>query len=244
MTLPPIFSYRAAESGYIPGILFILSKVYTPNEFSVRVGVLLTMATLSGIVSGPLAYGVSFLDGRHGLNTWQYLFIVEGVPTIVLSAFSYVYLFDDLRDVSWLNAEQKLLQSDRMIPFATDTDDNSVSMKDFKTALLDWKTGAFSIVFLLNSINVTSITVFSPTMIGGFGFSSLTSQLLTAPPCVVCTIGILLGGYLSARFECRSPILVIGSIIIAIGYGLLLILTDKWGKHFMFLRNKNRSVYS
>lgn len=162
----PIWN-SAAESGYIPGILFILSKVYTPDEFSIRVGVLLTMATLSGLVSGPLAYGVSFLDGRHGLTTWQYLFIVEGVPTIVLSVVSYFYLFNDIQDVKWLSTEQKVLQANRMVHQNAETDDNPVTIEKFKIAVFDWKTLAFSTVFLLNSINVTSITVFSPTLIGG-----------------------------------------------------------------------------
>lgn len=157
----------AAESGYIPGILFILSKVYTPDEFSIRVGILLTMATLSGLVSGPLAYGVSFLDGRNGLTTWQYLFIVEGVPTIVLSMVSYIYLFNDIQDVKWLSTEQKVLQVNRMVHQCAETNDNPVTMKKFKKAVFDWKTLAFSTVFLLNSINVTSITVFSPSLIGG-----------------------------------------------------------------------------
>lgn len=164
----------AAESGYIPGILFILSKVYTPDEFSIRVGILLTMATLSGLVSGPLAYGVSFLDGRNGLTTWQYLFIVEGVPTIVLSAVSYFYLFDDVQNVKWLSTEQKVLQANRMIHQNAETNDDPVTMKAFKKALFDWKTLSFSVVFLLNSINVTSITVFSPTLIGGKVESSIS----------------------------------------------------------------------
>jgi MFS family permease len=64
----------------------------------------------------------------------------------------------------------------------------------------------------------------------GFGFSSLTSQLLTAPPCAVATIGVLAGGYLAGRYNRRSPLLVVGSIIVAIGYLCLLVLYDKWGK--------------
>lgn len=129
------------------------------------------MATLSGLVSGPLAYAVSFLDGRHGLNTWQYLFIVEGVPTIVLSIVSYFYLFDDVQKVKWLSTEQKILQHNRMSHQNAETNDDPVTIKSFKTAIYDWKTWAFSLVFLLNSINVTSITVFSPTLIGGKSIS-------------------------------------------------------------------------
>lgn len=240
---------RAAESGYIPGIMFLLSKVYTPQEFSLRVSILLTMATLSGLLSGPLTYGMSYLDGRNGLHDWQYLFIVEGAPTVALAIVSYFFLFDDLQNVKWLSTEQKVLQANRMtIHQNTDTDQEAVSIQTFKDVFMDWKTWAFALVFLLNSINVTSITVFAPTLIDGrykplvvsvtylvfnlgFGFDPKTSQLLTAPPCAIATIGVLTGGYLAGRYNRRSPLLVIGSITIAIGYTCLLFLTNKWGNY-------------
>ncbi|KAI7892932.1 major facilitator superfamily domain-containing protein [Mucor mucedo] len=218
----------AAESGYIPGILFLLSKVYKPHEFSFRVSILLTMATLSGLLSGPLTYAVSYFDGMNGFHDWQYLFIFEGVPTIILSVISYFYLFDDVQDVKWLTLEQKVMQANRMSHQNSDSNEAPINLDTFKEAIFDWKTWAFSMVFLLNSINVTSITVFAPTLIGGFGFSPLTSQLLTAPPCAVATIGVLAGGYLAGRYNRRSPLLVVGSFIIAIGYLCLLVLYDKW----------------
>lgn len=141
--------------------------MYKPHEFSFRVSILLTMATLSGLLSGPLTYAVSYLDGRHGFHDWQFLFIVEGVPTIVLSVVSFFYLFDNIEDVKWLSTEQKILQANRMSHQNPDSHDDTMNWGTLKEALLDWKTCAFSVVFLLNSINVTSITVFAPTLIGG-----------------------------------------------------------------------------
>lgn len=152
--------------------MFLLSKVYNPQEFSMRVSILLTMATLSGFLSGPLTYGMSYLDGRNGLHGWQYLFIFEGAPTIVLAIVSYFFLFDDLQNVKWLSTEQKVLQANRMvIHHNTDSSYEVVSLQTFKDVLSDWKTWAFSVIFLLNSINVTSATVFAPTLIGGMVFN-------------------------------------------------------------------------
>lgn len=64
----------------------------------------------------------------------------------------------------------------------------------------------------------------------GFGFEPSTAQLLTAPPCVTGTLGILLGGYLVSRYDARAPILVIGSTMIAISYLALYFIYHKWGK--------------
>ncbi|KAI8387441.1 major facilitator superfamily domain-containing protein [Blakeslea trispora] len=220
----------AAESGYIPGIMYLLSKIYKPEEYSFRVGLLIAMATLSGLVSGPLTYAMSYFDGKNGLNDWQYLYIFEGVPTILLSFVSYLFLFDDLQDVCWLSTEQKQLQLKRMsVDQQEDTgSDSKASILAFEKVFRDWKTWAFSFVCLLNSINVTSITVFAPILIDGFGFSHLNSQLLTAPPCAVATLTVLVGGYLSGKYSKRSLLLSTGSVTMAIGYLCLLLFNDKW----------------
>jgi sugar phosphate permease len=168
----PVFSLyillSAAESGYIPGIMYLLSKFYKPAEFSFRVSILLTMATLSGLLSGPLAYSMSYFDGLHGMHDWQYLFIFEGVPTIALAFVSYFTLFDDLQVVGWLTPEQKILQANRMIEHQSNkSTDSSIGMNTMKIVFYDWKTWAFSLVFLLNAINITSLGVFAPTLING-----------------------------------------------------------------------------
>ncbi|OBZ90516.1 putative transporter C11D3.18C [Choanephora cucurbitarum] len=210
--------------------MYLLSKFYKPEEFGVRVGLLIAMATLSGLVSGPLAYAMSWFDGKNGLSDWQYLYIFEGVPTIVLSFVSYFFLFDDLQEVSWLSNEQKQLQLHRMSTSQHEDfkDKNTIDFSTFKKVFEDWKTWAFSFVCLLNSINIISISVFAPSLIDGFGFSHLTSQLLTAPPFAVATIAVLIGGYLSGRYGKRSLLLSIGSLIIAIGYLCLLLVDDRW----------------
>jgi hypothetical protein len=141
-----------------------MSKAYQPREFGTRMAILLCMSHLSGIVSGPIAYATSFLEGRYGLHGWQYLFILEGAPTIVLSVVSYFYLFDDVSQVKWLTDEQKALHRARS---TSNTGGHSVSLSTIKRTILDWKTWMFSLVYFLNGITLTSCTIFLPTIIDG-----------------------------------------------------------------------------
>jgi hypothetical protein len=155
-------------------MLYLLSQVYTPNELGLRIAILLTMATLSGIVSGPLAYAVSFLDGRLGLHDWQYLFIIEGSYTVALSLVSFFYLIDDINKVKWLTPEQKIIQTHRISETTgcSDEDSSNFSIDIFIKTFADLKTWGFASVVFLTSINITSIGVFCPTLIDGKKFMS------------------------------------------------------------------------
>ncbi|KAI8068724.1 major facilitator superfamily domain-containing protein [Gongronella butleri] len=217
-----------AQSGYVPAILYQLSLVYKPSEISMRVACLIAMASLSGIVSGPIAYASSFLEGKRGLHGWQYLLILEATPTVALSLVSYCCLFDDIQQVRWLTAEQKALQYVRMHEGVSHDESKNINFKTFVTTFTDWKLWLFSAVYMFTAVNITSFSIFSPTIIVGFGYPVLTSQLLTAPPSIVSAIFILTGGYLANRFNLRSPIICIGFGIMAVGYMLLLVLHDTW----------------
>lgn len=220
--------FSAAESGYVPGILYMMSKVYRPREFGLRVALLICMSSIAGIVSGPIAYGTSFLEGKGGLHGWQYLFIIEGIPTIILSVISFFYLFDDVQKVPWLSVRQKALHQKYT---QTPKGHGSSTWVCFIRSLKDWKTSMFSVVYFLNAITVVSCQVFIPTIIDGFGFPVLTSQLLSAPPYVMQTVMIIAGGYMADKYTNKRGILMAtGFFIAAIGYMLLIILESRWCK--------------
>ncbi|KAI7888259.1 major facilitator superfamily domain-containing protein [Mucor mucedo] len=219
----------AAESGYVPGILYMMSKVYRPREFGLRVALLICMSSIAGIVSGPIAYGTSFLEGKGGLHGWQYLFIIEGIPTVILSVISFFYLFDDVQKVPWLSVRQKALHQQYT---QTPKGQGSSTWVCFVKSLKDWKTTMFSVVYFLNAITVVSCQVFIPTIIDGFGFPVLTSQLLSAPPYVMQTVMIIAGGYMADKYtNKRGVLMATGFFIAAVGYMLLIVLESRWSRY-------------
>ncbi|ORY93357.1 major facilitator superfamily domain-containing protein [Syncephalastrum racemosum] len=211
----------ASESGYIPGILFLLTRIYKPQELGFRVSILICTGALSGMASGPIAYAASMMPATTQ-RPWQYLFIMEGAPTVVLALISYWLLFDDLDEVRWLSDDLKAVQRARMAPFQSLNAHTSVKA-GLRGALVDWKTWMFSLIHLLTSINITSLSVFAPFLIHGLGFPVLQAQLLTAPPCVVAAVSMLVCGILVDRLiNKRALIVSIGSLLVAFGYCLLL----------------------
>lgn len=160
-------------------MLYQMSRMYKPRELSSRIGILICMACIAGIVSGPIAYGTSFLEGRNKLHGWQYLFILEGVPTIVLSIVSYFSLFDTVDQVSWLTPEQKALQHKRMMDQEQGDGNGSSSKIGWGTiykAIADWKTWLFAVVYMTNAVNFYSFAIFSPMLIDGNVFRLCSSR--------------------------------------------------------------------
>ncbi|SAM00621.1 hypothetical protein [Absidia glauca] len=215
-----------AQSGYVPAILYQMSLVYKPSEQTMRVAILLTMASLSGMVSGPLAYASASVS--IGLHGWQVLFLLEGIPTVLLSFVSYWLLFDRLVDVSWLTDTQKEVHMHYRLPVKEEDNGERISWRTLLVTFTDWKVWMFSLVYFFQATCMTSLSIFLPTIIKGFGYPTLTSQLLTAPPCVVGSVFVLLSGYLTDRTNYRTPLLLIGFAVMALGYILLLIVHDPW----------------
>ncbi|KAF7731928.1 hypothetical protein EC973_007759 [Apophysomyces ossiformis] len=218
------------ESGYLPGTLFYLTRIYPSDILCLRISYILIITTFSGAVSGPVAYTTSYLEGKGNLHSWQYLFLIEGISTILVSFVSYMLLFDDIGKVQWLSDDQKKLHS-KMIASteeATAEGRRNVQFRDVKAAFLNWKTYAFAIVFFAESVILICISIFVPTIIEGFGFSSLQSQLLSAPPSVVACATLFLAGVLDNRYNCAASLIVVGFVATSIAYALLFLLHSPW----------------
>jgi MFS family permease len=157
-----------AQSGYVPAILYQMSLVYKPSEQTMRVAILLTMASLSGMVSGPLAYASASVS--VGLHGWQVLFLLEGIPTVLLSFVSYWLLFDRLADVSWLTDTQKEVHMHYRLPAKEEDNNERISWRTLLVTFTDWKVWMFSLVYFFQATCMTSLSIFLPTIIKGIKY--------------------------------------------------------------------------
>jgi D-galactonate transporter len=106
--------FGAAEAGFLPGIMLYLTYWF-PDHYRGRVTSLFLMGIpLAGVVGGPLSGLImEHFDGVHGLRGWQWLFLLEGVPAVILGVVAYFYLDDGPAKANWLSDdERKALQRD------------------------------------------------------------------------------------------------------------------------------------
>ncbi|KAL8937129.1 MAG: hypothetical protein Q9216_004576 [Gyalolechia sp. 2 TL-2023] len=98
------------EAAYFPGCLFFLSSWYTRKELGFRTAILYSGSLMSGAFSGLITAGITGgLDGKKGLRAWRWLFIIEGVITIVIAIGAYFILPNFPRTTSWLTENERQL---------------------------------------------------------------------------------------------------------------------------------------
>src|SRR3984885_11361561 len=101
------FLLGVAEAGFVPGMLLYLTFWFPSHERARAVAKFMTATSLAGVVGGPLSSAILKLDGLHHLAGWQWLFLLEGVPTILLGISVLFLLKDSPAKVAWLNPEEK-----------------------------------------------------------------------------------------------------------------------------------------
>src|SRR6185312_6859937 len=106
------FLLGVCEAGFFPGMIFYLTYWFPSHERARAVAKFMTATSLAGVVGGPLSSALLRLDGFKGLAGWQWLFLSEGIPTILLG-ISVLFLLKNRPDhVHWLNSKEKAWLAD------------------------------------------------------------------------------------------------------------------------------------
>ena len=104
------FLLGAAEAGFFPGIILYLTYWYPAERRGRMTALFMTAVALSGVIGGPLSGWITHsLGGVSGLKAWQWLFVLEGLPSVVLGIVTFFYLDDRIDHAKWLTREEKAL---------------------------------------------------------------------------------------------------------------------------------------
>src|ERR1700730_10415557 len=101
------FLLGVAEAGFVPGMLLYLTFWFPSHERARAVAKFMTATSLAGVVGGPLSSALLKLDGVGGLAGWQWLFVAEGIPTVLLGFSVLMVLKDGPEEAKWLTPEEK-----------------------------------------------------------------------------------------------------------------------------------------
>jgi MFS transporter, ACS family, tartrate transporter len=213
------FLLGVAEAGFIPGItLYIL--LWIPLRQRARVTAYWILATpFAGIVGGPLAGLLLQLDGALGLHGWQWLFVAEGLPAIILAVVTYFYLTPVPAQAKWLADDERqwlertLADEDQKI--------HAETRQKFTlgTALLNWRVLVLGLLYIGMNMGLSGINNWMPTIIKSLGtMTNLEVASVTAIPWICGAFAAVLWGRHSDRSNERYINLAIPLFVGAAGF--------------------------
>ncbi|CAE6434748.1 unnamed protein product [Rhizoctonia solani] len=209
------FFLGVAEAGLFPGLVYLFTFWYRPEERSLRIALVWASATLAGAFGGAIAYGVGHMNMVRGHEGWRWLFILEGIPPVVLSIF-VLWFFPDFPETAfWLSEEERALAVGRLAGLAS-TQDAHFTWGDVKATLKDWRLYAHCVGYVCTTVPLSSLSLFLPTLVSGLGYTGLRAQLFTVPPYAFAYVVTLISAWLGDQHNMRSLVssccMLIGSI--------------------------------
>jgi ACS family tartrate transporter-like MFS transporter len=205
-----------AEAGFFPGIIYYLTQWFPANRRARATSRFMIAIPLSGVLGGLLGGFLLGLDGRLGLAGWQWLFLVEGLPSALIGITVLWYLTDEPRDARWLTDEQRAWLIYRM------SRDKSTSAAHGLPALRALAQPVIWLLALPYFLLLTAgyaYTFWSPIVIRDtLHITNTQTALLTAGFAVCSMLTMLAIGASSDRTGERFYHAAIGGILIAVGF--------------------------
>ncbi|KAM7187995.1 Major facilitator superfamily domain containing protein [Naviculisporaceae sp. PSN 640] len=221
------FFLGVTESGLFPGVVYYFSMWYKRRERQYRISLFFGAAALAGSFGGILAFGIGHMKGIGGFkNGWHWIFILEGLATIVVAVAAYFFIYNYPNTAEFLsNAERKFIR-DRLASDSDATHNEAFTWANVLKALRDPKCWLYGLSFHTMSLPLYTFSLFLPTIIKDLGYTAANAQLLTIPPYAFAFITTLTVAIYSERLQKRAVFIIASASFAIIGYIILLANTD------------------
>ncbi|KAI1827963.1 major facilitator superfamily domain-containing protein [Xylaria intraflava] len=217
-----------AEAGLYPGCAYYLTMWYCRREIQLRQALFFSAASVAGAFSGLLAFAIAKLDGLGGLEGWRWIFILEGLVTVVVAVAAFFILHDFPETATFLTEEERAFVIFRLKyqghMDAKDERSTQIAQADefnweyVWAAFKDWQIWVNVFVYWGIVCPLYGISLFLPTIVKNLGYVSSTAQLLTVPIYIVAAILAVVAAYFSDRVGKRSPFVVASMTAILVGF--------------------------
>ncbi|TBU34082.1 MFS general substrate transporter [Dichomitus squalens] len=211
------------EAGLFPGVNYYLSCWYKRSEFGIRAALFFSAATVSGAFGGLLAAAISNMDGIAGKPAWAWIFIIEGLVTVVAGAMSF-FIIQDFPDTAKFLTEAertvvvRRLQSDDQFSAAGE----SLRWHYIWKSVLDYKTWIGMLLYMGADGPLYAFSLFLPSIINQLGFKATPANLLSVPVYAVACILTCVIGFYADKYGNRGYLTMFSLSIGLVGYIILI----------------------
>ncbi|MDR5815241.1 MULTISPECIES: MFS transporter [unclassified Caballeronia] len=210
------FLLGAAEAGFFPGIILYLSYWFPARHRAGVVAFFMAAAPISTALGSPLSAALLEMHGVMGLHGWQWMFILEAIPAVILGIVVFFYMTDRPEKAKWLKDDERAW----LVGVMNDENarrSSSGAKHGIISGLANPRVLALSLIYFGTSAGLYTLGIWAPQIIKQLGVSSMTVGLLNAIPPTVSVVAMVLWSRHSDRTNERTWHVVIACVAAAIG---------------------------
>ena len=183
------FLFGLAEAGFFPGIILYLTYWYPAHRRGRMTTWFMTAIALSGVIGGPVSgYILTTFNGANGWHGWQWLFLLEGIPSVVVGILVFVMLDDRIARATWLTPQERQLLEGNIA-----TEDASKHDLPVRTVLASPRVWLMSLIYFSFVMGLYGVSFWLPTIIKATGVTdAFMIGLLSAIPFAAAVVGMVL----------------------------------------------------
>lgn len=238
------FLLGLAEAGYFPGIIYYLSEWFPERQRARAISRFMIGVPLSGVIGGPAGGALLSLSGRLGLAGWQWLFLVEGIPAVVVGVIAFFFLTSRPAEAAWLEPDERAWLSERLE--AERRARAGTSQTSFLRALTKGAVWGLAVIYFLAIAAELGPVFFGPVLVrdalhlgnsgvglvmGGLGVLGVIAMLLNGAHSdgsgervmhAVLPMGLVAVGFVVSAAIRQPAFMIVGLALIAVGINAFL----------------------
>ncbi|KAL8939752.1 MAG: hypothetical protein Q9211_002599 [Gyalolechia sp. 1 TL-2023] len=212
------------EAGLYPGVAYYITMWYCRSEAQFRQAMFFSAASIAGAFSGLLAFGIAKMDGVGGYEGWRWIFILEGILTVLVACVAFFTIYDFPETAQFLTEPERAWVIHRLrYQGSKDSGQMVAESEDFKwkyvrEAFTDWQIYLGLLMYWSIVCPLYGTSLFLPSIIRELGYTSSTAQLLTVPIYITAAVLAVAVAWMSDRSGQRSPYIFTCTCAIGIGF--------------------------
>lgn len=219
-------TFRADSDCATPGF-YLIGMWYRRHEAQRRFTFFFCSATLAGAFGGLLASAIGLMDGMRGYRGWRWVFILEGVLTCVVSIIWFFILPVFPEDAKWLTSEERQYVKARLFADqGKSAVERKITVQDVGRVFKDPKIIVGGLMYFGLIVAAYGYAYFSPTIIQGFGYSPIQTQLHSVPPWAAAFGLAMIVAYISDKIRHRYFFVIFCILVSISGLAMLLGIHD------------------
>lgn len=212
------FLLGVAEAGFFPGIILYLSYWFPARNRAGVIALFMAAAPLATAIGSPISAALLEMHGIMGLAGWQWMFLIEAIPAVILGVVVFFYMTDRPEKAAWLKPDEREWLVKTMQ--AEDANKGGQQHHSILRGLANPRVLALALIYFGSSAGLYTLGIWAPQIIKELGVSSMTVGLLNAIPPIISVVAMILWSRHSDKTNERTWHVALACLTAAVGLAI------------------------